>query len=160
MGRRGPPKKPTKLKEAQKQRKRDMPKGEIFPQLARDARPKFELSARGNEIFVEVSKILGPLKLHTEADTYLLVRYCDIFDQWLRYRDELIKGPAIAEYVTQNGFSQKPNPALKPYLELHREMLSIEKQFGMTPAARASIIFQDKGKKGKGSLQEELYGDD
>lgn len=162
MGRRGPPKKPTKLKQAQGQRKRDMPKEEVFPpDVTGTPEIYFELSAIGNRVFAELDKKLRTLGLHTEIDTFMLVRYCDLFDQWLSYRDELRKGPPIKEYLTESGFSEKPHPALRPYLSIQKEMMAIERQFGMSPAARASLVVGGKtpGQSKEDKVKGQLYGD-
>ena len=158
MGLRGPPKKPTALKKAQGQRQSDMPKGELHPPVETNPLITFELSPVAEEIFKDVTKRLQTVGLLTVLDTQTILRYCELFDQFLIYRKELNEGDPIVEVITQTGISRKPNPALKPYMELSRELLAIEKQFGMTPAARASISFDIPDDDPKAKTKSKLYG--
>ncbi len=157
MGLRGPPKKPTALKRAQGQRERQMPEGEILPPVETNPQISFDLSPRAEEIFKDVAKRLQSVGLLTVLDKQTVLRYCELFDQFLIYREQLNNGNPMEIETTQMGPKLKPNPALKPYLELARELLVLEKQFGMTPAARASLAHVMPNDDPKAKTKSKLY---
>ncbi len=162
MGRRGPPKKPSALKVAQGQRARDIPKNEISAPVENAPEVKFELTERGQMLFDDVCKRLNLVGMITILDVQTITRYCDNFDKWLTYRDMLTKAPMV-KVKTPMGERIEPSPALMPYMNLGRELLKLEQQFGMTPSARASIGSVKKPtdeKSPEEKLNSALYGDD
>lgn len=162
MGRRGPPKKPTALKIAQGQRKRDLPKDELSVPHEDNPEMKFELSDRGQMLFEDVCKRLNQSGMITILDVQTITRYCDVFDKWLHYRDMVTKSPMV-KVKTPMGERIEQNPALNAYMNLARELLKLEQQFGMTPSARASIGAVKKPadeKSPEEKLNSALYGDE
>ena len=159
MGRRGPAKKPTALKISQGQRKRDLPKSEIAPPEEESPQPKFELSPVGQKVFDEVSAKLHALGLLKNLDFQTFSRYCDLFDKLLIYKKEVEQEPMMM-ITTKSGTNYVPNPAMKTYLAISEKLLRIEKEFGMTPASRASIGAGalPAGESEKDKLKKKLYG--
>lgn len=160
MGERGPAKKPTALKAVQNQRIRSIKaRGEVAPEPVETLTPALKISDRSQKIFDEISAKLSRLGLLTEIDAQAFVRYCDLFDKWLRYRELLDTRGDMITYYDENGNEQsKVNPALAPYINLHDKLLKLEREFGMTPSARASI--PAKTEKKEKTINDVLYGDE
>lgn len=160
MGKRGPAKKPTAIKMAQgiPGGKHKLPVGEPMPEKAEHIEPPTRLSERGREVFDTLVPILQNADLLTVVDTPTIHRYCDTFEKWLIYGEEVQSLPMIFDPISK---TNKPNPAIKAYVQLGAELLKMEKEFGMTPAARASMgtVGGKKVETEKDKAKKMLYGE-
>ena len=140
MGRRGPPKKPTALKIAQgcPGGRRKLPKNELQVDTVENVEPAFVLSENTSLYFEKITKQLQVLNILGEIDIGAISRYCDLFTKWLQLRDIISKG-LIIKVETAEGTKAEANPALTPYMKISAELLKYEKEFGMTPSARANL---------------------
>ena len=158
MGRRGPPKKPTEQKKLQgiPGGKHKLPQGEPTPKVLENPKQEFPLSIRAKVIFDSLTPMLVRNKLYTEADTVAFHRYANLLDKWLLFDKEI--GETLMVDDLKNG-GKKPNPALKALDSIGKDLLRLEKEFGMTPAARAALgsvgVSQDENKN---DTKETLYG--
>ena len=163
MGKRGPSKKPSALKRIQNQRKNEITNDAVKPPIEESPQPGVDLSPLANQVFFEVSKKLQALGLLTQIDTQAFARYCDLFGKWLIYKKEVDDAPMVETWGTdENGRAiptgWKPNPALTSYLSITDKLLKLEREFGMTPSARASI--PAKTEKKEKTINDLLYGDE
>lgn len=136
MGKRGPAKKPTQLRVLegnrghQKKNKKEPspdPKIPTCPkQLGRSAKAEWR----------RVAPAMYKLGLLTQVDRAAMAAYCDAYGRWIDAQTEIKEHGTIIE--SQNGF-----PIQSPYLNVAsgawKQMLAALREFGMTPASRASI---------------------
>lgn len=83
-----------------------------------------------------MTSLLSSMQVFTQADRHTLQRYCLMWDQW----DSLEKHCREhgSTQLTSTGYSQITAEATLAK-SLRKELLEIERQFGMTPAARSSM---------------------
>lgn len=172
MGERGPPKKPTEIKILQ-----GIPGGqhkltphEPKPEPVEGARAPKELTDEGREIWEREALKLEKLGLLTEIDLTAFARYCDMQAKWLgakRFLDE--RGFNYEIYWEQTPEEIKAGkkkvlkyicqyPEVSIYNQLGQQLARLEKNFGMTPSARASISLKPNGDDKKKNLKVKLYG--
>lgn len=153
MGRRGPPKKPTELKLVQGVPGGNslLPKGEIKPKAAANPKPPFDLTENGKKIWKKLVARLQVENLISELDVYAAARYCDVLDKWLtvkKWLDEKGFVYALYEPLSEEDRRAGKKPVLRHmqqfpqvsiYNQLSKDLTRLESQFGLTPAARASL---------------------
>ena len=88
----------------------------------------------------EVAPLLLAMKVFTAADRPALERYCLVYEQWAKCHDH-VREHGMTQ-VTQSGYSQVTAEG-GMFKSLLGELLSFERQFGMTPAARATLTVPD-----------------
>jgi len=173
MGRRGPPKKPTELKILQGAPggRSKLPKGEVKPVVIKDTDPPADLSVAAKNIWTDMVPRLQRLNLFTELDVHTFRRYCELYARWI----------AAANRIQQSGQTHVPIfherseaeirvnapmrlrylqelPESVEFRQLPKELLRLEQQFGMTPAARASINVTPQKKGEQNEVFEFLFG--
>lgn len=155
MGHRGPPPKPTAIRELEgNPGKRPLNKFEPRPPKISTVAPPEWLSDIGKLYWARLVPMLSRMGVLTEADLPLLERYCDALSDWHSYREFLSKnrtnGYPVYDYQRKT-FDKDGKPIvaishvqLFPHgarkLRLSEHLLRIEQHFGMTPAARSRIL--------------------
>jgi P27 family predicted phage terminase small subunit len=156
MGLRGPPKKPTALKIIQgiPGGKHKLTPDEPQPELTKDAEPVFILKPIARKFWDKIVPILEESNILTHADLNALTRYCEAFGRWVEAKEFLEKKGEtytlyhdLTEDQITDGKTQDDReikyivqyPQVNIYSSLLKDLLKYEQQFGLTPAARASI---------------------
>lgn len=138
MGRRGPPKTPTKILEQQGSRRAKERKGEPQPKAATPDPPSW-LSTNAKAVWRQVAKELLVLSILTTIDRNTLARYCVLWVRWRRAEDVLESEGMTYETETKSGSIILQRPEVTIAKALAAELLKVEREFGMTPGSRASI---------------------
>lgn len=136
MGKRGPPKTPTAILKL-----RASPRGE-----RRRNEPVFEktistcpewLDEQGKKVWRDAVPQLYAAGVLVRIDRYAFGCYCQYFSWWMEAR----------EAAKAKGLTKKDKLSSHAILifRLAERMLKIEREFGMTPAARASLAVEIKG---------------
>lgn len=152
MGRRGPPPTPTALLKARGSWRASTREGEPEPEGELE-RPGW-LPPEAAEVWDRLAAILDRMGVLSSSDELALARYCVIFAEWR----------ALAVQIAEEGTLVRPledavrdkrgrirvrplkrNPRLGVLLELQTELGRLEKEFGLTPAAR-TLVRTEKGK--------------
>jgi len=84
----------------------------------------------------EMSRLLLGMGVFTQADRTTLERYCLMHEQWCDLQKYFKENPRTQ--LTQTGYSQITAEATLEK-QLRADLLAIERQFGMTPAARSTM---------------------
>lgn len=117
------------------------PPADDLPVLEGDA--PFELSARGQKIFKDLSEQLAHVKLLRATDSASLARYCDTLDAYWKVTDELRKSDHTYEAETTNGGKLfRVHPLVMVQDRLARRLDVAEDRFGLTPRSRQEIYYR------------------
>lgn len=94
-------------------------------------KPAFPLNATAKKAFNAIKKTYAKTSFLNDADAYVLTRYCDLLSEY----------KACINRLKANGrFSDgKVSSDLRFKLNLSAELGKLEKELGLTPAARASL---------------------
>lgn len=137
MGKRGPPKKPTRLKILQgNPGKRALPDHEPQPNVNRLPEPPDHLSQSAQHVWRRLAPKLHRLGLLTEIDDDALALYCDASARWVRAKAEVDAHGDIVKTLAGNPIQ---NPYLAVANRAAEQMRKLISDFGMTPAARTAI---------------------
>lgn len=122
--------------------------------------PKW-LQPYAKEIWKRITPELHAMGLLNRIDGLVLMRYCEHFAEWKRCKDFLhqhgIKYPKKDMQGLLIGFGTFPEVMLE---RMHsRALLEIEREYGITPAARARIA-QPPAKPAHGNAQGNAQGKD
>lgn len=108
-------------------------------------KPAFKLNTTAKKAFDAIKKVYSDTSFLNDADAYVLTRYCDLLSEY----------KACNTRLKANGrFSEgKVSSDLRFKLNLSAELSKLEKELGLTPAARASLAIhmndEDDDKAGK-----------
>ena len=148
MGRRGPKPQPTKLKILRgnpgKQRLND---AEPQPPADGVAMPPHlgEVAARR---WGELLPMLQATRVMTRADVEALARYCDTYEWWLAVRAKLKSEGDTYPILNDKGevkyIAQRPEVSIAH--KLAQQLRQLESDFGLSPAARASLKVEPDAK--------------
>ena len=143
MGKRGPAKKPTKLKlvEGNPGKKR-LSKSEPDPPPGVPPCPT-ELDALARREWKRIGKLLFAQGLLTHLDLAALAGYCVAFSRFLRFEAKLKKDGPDAE-LQKLGTEEKPYFQQSPTLTVSRgaakDMSHFLAKFGLSPSDRAGLV--------------------
>ena len=84
----------------------------------------------------EIVPLLDSMGVFTQADRSTVERYCQIFEQWVDVKKH-VKENGMTQ-LTQTGYSQLTAEG-SLFRSLPSDLLKIEREFGMTAAARSSM---------------------
>lgn len=101
-----------------------------------DLTPPAGLEGLALEKWVEVTGLFSSMGVFTQADRHPVQRYCLMYEQWWNLEKHCREHGSTQ--LTQTGYSQVTAEATL-VKSLRKELLEIERQFGMTPAARSSM---------------------
>ena len=145
MGRRGPPPTPTHLK-VLRGNPRGKPLNDSEPVPAKDdGEPDPLLSGDALAKWVETVPVLRDMGLWSRADRASWVRYCVLYQTFVRNKRMVDEHGDVMHLTTQSG---APYLQVSPYstqmFAAAKEMLRIEQQFGLTPASRSQVKLAPK----------------
>ena len=146
MGRAGPPKRPTALREYEndKNLKYEKPRNEPKP-VADNLDPPPHLFGTALEKWHELREVLEPVGLMTEADKDSLATYCVNWQLLLICLENINKDGMVMEFDGGNGKNyRQTSPHTVTMLKLQAALVKTSKEFGLTPSARASLDLGDK----------------
>ena len=138
MGKRGPPKTPTKVLKERGVRT-DHRKDEPQPKAAPPPQPE-HLDDTERDVWQQVTAALESMGTLAETDGNAIARYCTLLVDWHKCTDYIKKNGLTYAIGTQTGgscYQQYPEVGIRN--KLTADLLRLEQQFGLTPAARASI---------------------
>lgn len=107
---------------------------------ASDLTPPPTLGEVGVKKWIELTTLLSNMGVFTVADHSAIERYCLIHEQWMIVVDH-VREHGMTQ-ITQTGYSQLTAEG-SLFKSLPADLLKIEQQFGMTPAARSSLKVSD-----------------
>ncbi len=93
-------------------------------------------SPRAVELWNGVVPILQKMGVLGKADIAIVTRYCVTLTTLEKVAEDLVTNGYEMEYKTG---AKQISPALTAYTKLSDQALKIEKEFGMTPAARTKV---------------------
>jgi P27 family predicted phage terminase small subunit len=171
MGLRGPPKKPTELKLLQgNPGKHPLPLNEPKPKKVLGVKPLKWLTKDAREIWNKETKKLEPLGLLTEIDLNAFGRYCDFLAKWLKVKARLdavnaYYYPIYQEQTPAEIVANAPKvvkrlavlPEVQMYNHFALMLNRLEREFGLTPAARAGLEIKPSMRE-KVEVEELLFG--
>jgi len=107
-----------------------------------------DLSAAGKKIWRRVRSLLLAANLVAEIDQVVVRLLVESLENYARATDDVAaKGITIIEEGAQGQTKVVMNPAVRVQQAAHKEIVTICKQLGMTPAARVGLLVggDDKG---------------
>ena len=139
MGKRGPAKTPTAILKLHGSRRAEGRTGEPTPPAGRPKCPTF-LSPYAKTTWKALVPMLDQMGVLSLIDGRTLARYCELWAKWRDLAQFVQKNGTAYEYVTQSGESHwRAFPQAKDLSSISDSLLRLEKQFGLTPSARASL---------------------
>ena len=141
MGKRGPRPQPTILKIAKgNPGKRPLNKNEPKP-VADAVEPPDWVTGKSLEKWHEVVPKLVGMGVMTNADIDTIARYCTMYEQFVKYLDQVRRGLDVLVIRDDRGKVKymQSTPAATMLTKLAASMLRIEQEFGLTPSARSGI---------------------
>jgi P27 family predicted phage terminase small subunit len=140
MGKRGPAKTPTNVKQFRGTYRGDRAVNEARPAPARTLPPRWLKDKAARAIYKRIAEVLSPAGLATTADQQALARLA----QLEALQDQVLAGDLS---LTVPGSQGQPvaNPAYRYIIDLHSQIEKLYSRFGMTPSARAGINIPDQG---------------
>jgi P27 family predicted phage terminase small subunit len=101
-----------------------------------DPTPPTGLEGLALDKWHEVVSLFISMGVFTQADRHAVQRYCLMWEQWWNLEKHCREHGSTQ--ITSTGYSQVTAEATL-VKSLRKELLEIERQFGMTPAARSSM---------------------
>lgn len=101
-----------------------------------DMNPPPGLEGLALDKWVEMTALFSSMGVFTQADRHAVQRYCLMYEQWFNLEKHCREHGSTQ--ITSTGYSQVTAEATLAK-SLRKELLEIERQFGMTPAARSSM---------------------
>lgn len=145
MGKRGPAKTPTEvLKKKGSWRGKARAKKEPSSPSANIRVPK-EMTKDARKVWRQMLPKLQTMRVMTEADVNALARYCELLVRWWKANDFLQEhGDTYPIYETDAHGNRRIKyvqqfPQVSIVRNLSATLLRLEQEFGLTPAARASL---------------------
>lgn len=139
MGRRGPAPTPTAILNARGSWRAKQNPDEPKPDVGAPKCPR-ELSRESRKVWRGVSALIAPGVL-TKDSVQTLSRYCHGLVRWWKLADWLENNPDTYETRDEAGnIRHVRHPNVGTYEKLGRDLLRIEQEFGLTPAARTRVI--------------------
>ncbi len=144
MGKRGPAPTPTHLKilngSALKHPSR-INKNEPQPEYVEAEPPNWLKGRSERKVYREEGRKLARMKVLTEADQRALAMVAIYWVKW----EELAKEATTAVHETENGYVST-DPRINSMVKLGEKIMSLFKEFGMTPSSRTGLEVQTDDK--------------
>ena len=140
MGERGPARTPTSVLKTRGSWRAKARKGEPQPKKGRPRCPRW-IKPEARRAWRELIPQLEMMKVLTKIDKNALVRYCQTLAMWREAHEFLQKHGTVYSERDSGGkvTGLREYPQVARVLRLSEALLRLEKQFGLTPAARASL---------------------
>lgn len=120
-----------------------------------------ELTGATLEVFNKLASMLSDMGVIHRADEFAMQRYCVMLIRWkklsARNPRETVKEPVFNKMGEHLFDRIKINPKVKVISMLNNELLQLERQFGLTPSARAYLKPQGNGEKEKTTDPKERF---
>lgn len=150
MGKRGPPKSPTKVLQMRGSWRGD-DRGEE-PQPARLAAPAPDwLRPLAKEVWKILYDQLTNLGVIGDVDENTLARYCQTYAKWREAEDYIVEHGS----TTYGAGGEKAHPMATLAVKYSEQLTRLEAQFGMTPSSRANLAKP----KDAGGEKNKFFGD-
>lgn len=154
MGRRGPAPKPTSLRKLQgNPAHRPLNDKEAKPQNSVPPRPAFVTGLAKKE-WEKLAGVLAGMGLLSELDGMLFSALCIEFARYAEANRELKKEDLALTNDRGNKYS---NPLVAISSTSLRLVLTLAREFGLSPAARARIVVNDGGEQEEEDLAKLLF---
>lgn len=155
MAGKGPPPTPTKVLKARGSWRANTRVDEPMPEPGTPAKPGW-LTGDAKKAWQVVTEQLESLGMLTIIDGTALVRYCTLWAEWVECAKTIRKRGSTEVIADKNGnVMTVDRPEVARHLKIGEQLLKLEREFGMTPAARASLAgrikARDDGKPKKSS---------
>lgn len=160
MGRRGPRPTPTAILNLRGSWRGKVREGEPTPEAEIPPAPDW-LDDLGRECWDDLARRLGAQRLLTGLDRNALARYCAIWSDWRRNQREAAKAPAVVKIRNRKGevIGTQPSPLTSIRIKLGEQLVRLEREFGLTPAARVGLKVQaEAGGRGVKADDAEFFG--
>ena len=131
MGRRGPARKPSKLREVTNPSKAKQRKGEPVPEGGAPEAPEW-LTDDARDIWWRVCGHLKGMGTLARCDEFVIGRYCQMFAHWVRTAGRIAEHP---DHEKVDSWHMRLG-------SLNDKLRMLEQQFGLTPAARANLAVE------------------
>jgi len=146
MGRRGPPPKPTRLKQlAGNPGKRKLNKREPKPRKEAPRCPAW-LNPDAKRVWKDLVPKLKRMGILTEVDGGALAAYCQTFARWRKVEEFIAKHGEVYPLKDQNGKIKYMQQF--PQVSIARNLLQLlkayQQEFGLTPSARTRIEVREE----------------
>jgi P27 family predicted phage terminase small subunit len=146
VGRPGPAPTPTRLLHLRGSWRAKQRPAEPKPRRTRP-RPPASLSDDAKKAFLSLARQLHALHVAVAIDAQALARYCDLLVDYWKAADFVAKHGSVYIARGKPGPNGEQGPALgfRPYpqvaikIALASELLRLEREFGLTPSARARV---------------------
>lgn len=112
------------------------------------------LTETGKEVWRRLAPDLRQLKFLRRTDGAAFARYCDLYADWIDVVTRLRRlaeletrpdGAMVYETDSAHGMMRRVEPLFKEKLALNKELVRLEQDFGLNPAARYSLWGQQFG---------------
>lgn len=158
MGKRGPKPQPSVIKLARgNPGKKKVNKNEPLPTCDNIEPPDY-LQGKSLEKWHELKRHLTKMGVMTDADVETLARYCTMYEQWIKYLDQVRRGLDVLVIRDDSGKVKymQSTPAAVRLDKLAVSMLRIEQEFGLTPSARSGLSVKETNQDDKNPLKKYL----
>lgn len=138
MGKRGPPPTPKAILAMRgswrAKERADVPGSEKIPPCPR------WLGREAKACWKRTIPLIAEMRVLRSADEAALVRYCQLWEQWVAAAKFVQKNGDTYQTVDANGNTiHRERPESKKCRELHAALLRVEGEFGLTASARSSL---------------------
>lgn len=145
MGKRGPRRQPTAIQAARgNPGKRKPNSSEPQPKRGRIVAPDW-VTGKAREKWDDIIPKLRAMRVVTPADVESIARYCTMYEQWVKYLEQMRRGLDVLVIKDDKGRVKymQSSPAAIMFVKLAQSMLRIEQEYGLTPSSRSSITVPD-----------------
>ena len=147
MGKRGPAPTPTEILRLHGSRLVEQRTGEPQPPAGSPPCPEW-MNATARLIWDQVIENLASMGVLKKTDGNAIARYCMLFVEWCDCSHFIQEKGYSREIVTEKGgVYDQQYPEVNIRNRLNTDLLRLEQQFGLTPAARASIQVEPSREK-------------
>jgi P27 family predicted phage terminase small subunit len=105
----------------------------------------YKLNAEAKKVWKKVCDVMETAGTISKVDFFALELMCDAIVMYRKAHAQLSKEGFMIEGNGRYGDYQKPHPAITVRNDAFKQILSILKEFGMTPAARGQRPNSDAG---------------
>ena len=140
MGKRGPPKTPTKLLQMRGSWLAKTREGEPQPEQGAPEKPE-DLTPNASAAWDHLVPRLEASGVMTRIDGRAFARYCELWALWEDLKAFIHKSGHAHPIRNRKGevTGVKAYPQVRLALQTSEHLLRLEQQFGLTPSARASL---------------------
>lgn len=146
MGKRGPPRLPIKILRQRGSWLADRRVGEPEAPPGRPKAPD-RLKGEARKLYQQVVRLIEPMGILSPSDGGQLERYCTYFVRWRQCEDSLVKlGDNLLAIHLKEESSAIYRKLVRESRSLDAALKQIEREYALTPAARARFAIDTKEK--------------